>query len=85
VAHQLGYVVSVESSLAQPGAKGGPEIVPDETFNLRVAASADKRMLDVWAATGRGAPNACLPRLLSVAVSRGRSAGCEDCRTDIER
>src|SRR5713226_8600321 len=58
MAHELGYVVGVESSLAQPRAISGPQIVPDQTFDLRIGTRPDKRTLDVgvWPTRCRTCP-----------------------------
>ena len=47
MAQELRYVVGVKSSLTQPRAIRGPQIVPDQTFDLRIETSPDKRTLDV--------------------------------------
>jgi hypothetical protein len=53
MAHEFGYIVRVESGLAQPCAISGPQIVPDQTFYLRFSTSSDKGMLDVGVGPAR--------------------------------
>jgi hypothetical protein len=59
VSHQLRYVIGIESGLAQSSAIGGPEIVPDQAFNLCISTSPGKCFADlsIWAARNRINPH----------------------------